>query len=237
MQRSWPLINHLQPRSISSTYRRSTFPYFNAIYHLLSTPALTLLDLLCKPFVPCAISSLRCTISREKETTKHLQRFRLQLLCIKLLRAQWRRGKWWNISQISSASLLWRVQSQKGLCEDSLSISLSPPTLQCKGKELLSSTQCTVRGEIEERREKAENQQGLYKNSKLQLLYIKLLLRSQRNDVVESGGVFDGGFDLSAATRRGLIGHLAGKSCRNGRRGHGSIWWLHLPLSPHTMAK
>lgn len=113
--------------------------------------------------------------------------------------------------------------SEKPLWRFSLCLSL-PPTLQCKGKELLSSTQCTtVRGEIEERREEAENHQGLCKNSKLQLLYIKLLLRSQRNDVVESGGVFDGGFDLSAATRRGLIGHLVGKSCRNDRRGHGSI--------------
>ena len=56
---------------------------------------------------------------------------------------------------------------------------------------------------MQERREKVEKQEGLCENSKLQLLYVKLLLRSQRNDVVESGGVFDGGFGLFAATRRG----------------------------------
>lgn len=92
--------------------------------------------------------------------------------------------------------------SEKPLWRFSPYLSLSH-TLQCKGKDLLSSIQCNVRGEIEEGREKVENQEGQCKNSKLQLLYIKLLLRSQRNDVVESGGVFDEGFGLSAATRRG----------------------------------
>ena len=83
-----PDINHLKPRSTSSTYWRSTFPYFNAIYHLLSIPSLTLSQIPLQVFFAmCNLKhSMHC--KQGKRNNKGFAKIPTPTSLYQLLRAQ-----------------------------------------------------------------------------------------------------------------------------------------------------